>query len=63
MTWAVERGYLTKGNPFAGIELNEVAGRERFLKDEELARLGAAVAEMEAEGVNATSLTIARLWL
>ena len=61
MTWAVERGHLTKGNPFAGIELNQVAGRERFLNDDELARLGATVAEMEAEGVNATSLTIARL--
>jgi len=61
MTWAVERGHLPKGNPFAGIELNKVAGRERFLDDNELARLGATVAEMEAEGVNATSLTIARL--
>ena len=38
MTWAVERGHLTKGNPFAGIELNQVAGRERFLNDDELAR-------------------------
>jgi integrase len=60
LTWAVEGGHL-KANPFAGIELNKVAGRERFLDDAELARLGSTVAEMEAEGVNASSLTIARL--
>lgn len=61
MTWAIKRGHLKADNPFAGIELNEVASRERFLTEDELARIGVAAREMEVEGANAASLTIARL--
>jgi integrase len=58
--WAVERR-LIKQNPAAKVRLNKIKGRERFLGDDELARLGETVAEMEDEGVNPGSLTIARL--
>ncbi|MGD9879451.1 MAG: tyrosine-type recombinase/integrase [Reyranella sp.] len=60
LAWAVDRGHL-KANPAAGVRLNKPPSRERFLDDAELARLGDAVAAMEREGVNAASLTIARL--
>jgi len=60
LAWAVDRGHL-KANPGEGVRLNKPPSRERFLDDAELARLGDAVVAMEREGVNAASLTIARL--
>jgi integrase len=60
LTWAVDRKFL-KENPASKVKLNKPGSRERFLDDAELARLGEAVAEMEAQGVNPASLTIARL--
>ena len=60
LTWAVDRKLL-KENPASKVKLNKPGSRERFLDDAELARLGQAVSEMEAEGVNPASLTIARL--
>ena len=60
LNWAVDRKFL-KENPASKVKLNNIKARERFLDDAELGRLGNAVAEMEAEGVNAASLTIARL--
>jgi integrase len=60
LNWAVDRKFL-KENPASKVKLNNIKARERFLDDVELARLGKGVAEMEAEGVNAASLTIARL--
>ena len=36
--------------------------RERYLTLEEVARLGAALAELEAEGANVKAINIARLW-
>jgi integrase len=60
LNWAVDRKIL-KENPASKVKLNNIKARERYLDDVELARLGKAVAEMETEGVNAASLTIARL--
>jgi integrase len=60
LNWAVDRKFL-KENPASKVKLNNIKARERYLDDVELARLGKAVGEMEAEGVNAASLTIARL--
>jgi integrase len=60
LNWAVDRKFL-KENPASKVKLNNIKARERYLDDVELARLGKAVAEMEAAGVNAASLTIARL--
>jgi integrase len=62
LAWATERGFLS-ANPAKGVQLNTLAARERFLTDQELARLGDALAAMEARGVNRSSLNIIRLLL
>jgi integrase len=61
LTWSVGRG-LRADNPAAGV-LNKLAKRERFLTDEELARLGEALAELQKQGVNTASRAIVRLLL
>jgi integrase len=61
LNWAIDQKLGLKENPASKVRLNKVKNRERFLDDAELARVGKAVADMEAEGVNAASLTIARL--
>jgi integrase len=62
LAWATERGLLS-ANPAKGVQLNTLAARERFLTDQELARLGDALVAMEARGVNRSSLNIVRLLL
>ena len=62
LAWAVGRG-LRADNPAKGVQLNKLAKRERFLTDEELARLGEALAELQKQGVNSASLAIVRLLL
>ncbi len=61
LNWAIDQKLGLKENPASKVRLNKLRNRERFLDDAELARMGKAVADMEAEGVNAASLTIARL--
>jgi integrase len=61
LNWAIEQKLGLKENPASKVRLNKLRHRERFLDDAELARLGKAVGELEAGGVNASSLTIARL--
>jgi integrase len=60
--WAVDRA-LRVDNPAEGVQLNKLAKRERFLTNEELTRLGAALAELQRQGVNPASLAIIRLLL
>jgi integrase len=51
--WAADTGFVPEDhrNPVARIEKFEEVGRERFLSREELARLGAAIAEAETVGI------------
>jgi integrase len=62
LAWAVGRG-LRADNPAEGVQLNKLAKRERFLTDEELARLGEALVELQKQGANPASLAIVRLLL
>lgn len=62
LTWAVGSKLLPE-NPLAGIKLNKLKNRERYLSDVELGRVGEVIVTMEDEGYNAASLTIARLLL
>jgi len=63
LAWAVEKKLL-KDNPAEKVRLNKLRTRERFLNDQEIARLGEKLAQFEAEGVNSGSLAIVRLlWL
>lgn len=49
-TMAGKWGVLPEGNPVRGVPRYREARRERFLSADELARLGAALAELESEG-------------
>jgi integrase len=60
--WAVGRG-LRADNPAEGVQLNKLAKRERFLTDQEVARLGEALAELQKQRANPASLAIVRLLL
>ena len=51
-TWAASRGLVPEGaNPTKGLQKYREQGRERFLTSDELARLGAALAEGESIGL------------
>ena len=51
-SWAAARGLVPEGhNPAKGIERYREEGRERFLTDQELLRLGAALDEAETIGL------------
>jgi integrase len=51
-TWAASRGLIPEGvNPTKGLQKYREQGRERFLTSEELARLGAVLAEGETVGL------------
>ncbi len=60
LAWAVGRGMRAE-NPAKGVSLNKPTRRERFLSAPELAKLGEAMANLEGQGVNASSLAIVRL--
>jgi integrase len=62
LAWAVERGLIDQ-NPAEGVRLNKPNRRERFLTDEEVARLGDALKAAEREGANPKGLAIIRLLL
>ena len=49
LAWATERG-VVPSNPAKGLRLNKLADRERFLTDEEIARLGEAMTAADWEG-------------
>ena len=50
VNFGIRQGLLPLGlhNPFAGVELYAAEGRERFLSEAELVRIGEALAELEA---------------
>jgi Arm DNA-binding domain len=50
VNFGIKQGLLPQGlhNPFAGVELYGAEGRERFLSEAELMRIGEALAELEA---------------
>jgi integrase len=49
--WGGKRGYTPEGfNPAKGVDLNPEEGRERFLTEDEMARLGDAMREAETIG-------------
>lgn len=49
--WGAKNGYVPEGmNPAAGVDLNKERGRERFLTEAELQRLGDAMREAETVG-------------
>ena len=51
-TWGAARGLISEGyNPTKGLQKYREQGRERFLTTDELARLGAALAEGETIGL------------
>lgn len=51
--WAADAGYVSKGfNPCDGIERFGESGRERYLSEAELSRLGAALERAENVGVD-----------
>lgn len=57
------RSEIVKRNPCETAAVRKTDNRrERFLTLEEVTRLGAALDELEAEGVNAKAVNIARLW-
>jgi integrase len=61
-SFAVRRKLITQ-NPVTDAEINKVDGkRTRYLSLEEIGRLGKALDELEAEGVNPKALNIVRLW-
>ena len=62
LAWTVGRGFRAD-NPAEGVQLNKLGKRERFLTDEELARLGEALVELQKQGANSASLAIVRLLL
>ncbi|QJU56834.1 tyrosine-type recombinase/integrase [Sphingomonas sp. AP4-R1] len=50
--WAAESDYVPTGcNPCEGVKKFGEAGRERYLSEEELGRLGAALERAESEGI------------
>lgn len=57
------RSEIVKRNPCETAAVRKTDNRrERFLTLEEVTRLGTALDELEAEGVNAKAVNIARLW-
>ena len=60
--WALGRG-IVKSNPAEGVELKEPKGRERFLMDDEVLRLGDALTAAEESGANPRALDIIRVLL
>lgn len=57
------RRRLVPANPVATASVRKTDNkRDRFLSIEEVQRLGAALDELEAEGVNSKAIDIARLW-
>jgi integrase len=61
-SWAVGRG-LIASNPAVGVQLKKPQGRERFLLDDEVARLGDALIAAELAGANPRALAIIRVLL
>ncbi|UHD45823.1 site-specific integrase [Aureimonas altamirensis] len=58
-----QRREIVKGNPCETAAVRKTDNRrERYLTLDEVTRLGAALDELEAEGVNAKAVNIARLW-
>jgi integrase len=58
-----QRQELRHDNPCAHAAINKVDDkRKRYLSLKEVQRLGAALRELEEEGVNAKAINIARLW-
>ncbi|NHT75075.1 site-specific integrase [Rhizobiaceae bacterium CRRU44] len=52
--WGAKHGYVQEGfNPASGVDLNKEQGRERFLSETEMARLGEAMREAETVGFEA----------
>jgi integrase len=62
LAWARERGTID-GNPAAGVTLNKLRARERFLTDAEVIELGKALAAAEDRGANQSAIAIIRLLL
>ncbi len=60
MSFAVSRGFRAD-NPVRGVKRYPDKKGETFLSPADLAKLGAALAEMEAEGANASAIAIIRL--
>jgi integrase len=61
-SFAVRRKLVAQ-NPVTDAEINKIDGkRKRYLSLEEIGRLGNALDELEAEGVNPKALDIVRLW-
>jgi integrase len=59
-----QRRRIVSANPVAMASVRKTDNRrERFLSLEEVKKLGAALSELEAEGVNAKAVNIARLWI
>jgi integrase len=61
-SWAVGRGLLAS-NPAVKVQLKKPKGRERFLLDGEVARLGDALIAAEQAGANPRALAIIRVLL
>lgn len=59
MTFAVNRGFRSD-NPVHGVRKFRENRRDRFLSQEELSRLGAALAQVESEGGNPVALAAIR---
>jgi integrase len=62
LTFAVSRG-LRADNPARGVERNKLPKRERFLSQEELAKLGDALTKAERSGMNRDMVAAIRLLL
>ncbi|MDX8483152.1 integrase family protein [Mesorhizobium sp. VK24D] len=61
-SFAIHKG-LTSKNPVETAAINKVDGRrERYLSLEEVQRLGKALDDMQAEGLNPKAADIVRLW-
>lgn len=60
LAFAVDRG-LRADNPVRGVQKFKEGKRERFLSNEELARLGEALKKAEADGVNLYAIAAIRL--
>ena len=64
MNWAEANGYRKQGsNPCGGIKRYKEIKRERYLTQEELGRLGKALAEAEANSLNPYVIATLRLLL
>lgn len=61
MSWAEEQGLREGKNPCIGVEHYRETKRERFLSDEELSRLGAALSEAQAAGESLWTITLVRM--